>query len=185
MSDIRIVTADDLCRGAQTVLAAQLPALITALGLDTPAAGQKAFAAPSTWVQVPTLEALQAASMPAGAITSTGTVGPPRKSTLGTDADWRIRVGVFDRGSNYDETASRARTWAALIRAALVLQPTLGGIATATRWVGEAYRQFPQVNAARTLGGCSVDFDVTARNVVDLGAIAPVVLTTGSTLTVR
>lgn len=185
MTDVRIVTADDLCRAAQGVLDAQLQGLIEALGFDTPTDGTKAYAKPKAWAQVPTLSALQAAALPVGAVTSSGTVGKPRKSSLGYDADWRIQVGIFDRGRDYDDTASRARTWAALIRAVLVLNPTLGGVATATTWVGETYRQFPQTSAARTLGGCAVDFDVTARNVLDLGAINPIVLSTPSTLTVR
>lgn len=183
---VRIVTADDLCRAAQQVLTQQLPGLLTELGLtgdDVPRADR--YEEPKTWAQVPTLEALQAASTPAAAITSTGTVGEPRRSSLGYDATWRIRVGIFDRGHDYDNTAARARTWAALVRAVLVLNPTLGGVATSTRWVGETYRQFPQVGAARTLGGCAVDVDVTARNVIDLGPLDPSVLTTQSDLTVR
>lgn len=187
---VRIVTADDLCHGAQEVLAATLPGLIEALGLNEAQGAEKAYTAPTTWAQVPTLTALQSANLPAGAITSSGIVGAPRKSSLGYDATWRVTVGVFDRGGDYHVTARRVRTWAALVRAAVLTAPSLGGVASGVRWVGETYRQYPQAQVARTLGGCAVDFDVDARNVVDTAALTlpgpgPVVLSTEHTLTVR
>jgi hypothetical protein len=179
----QLVTADDLCRGAATALTDTLPGLIAAFGLDTPDAPAKPFVAPTSWDQVPTLEALNRAAFPAGAIISPGITGRPVKSSLGTDAVWRIVAGIYDRGTDYNETAGRCRTWAALIRAALLRNPTLGGVASSVTWVGEAYRQIPQKSAARTLAGCSVEFDVAARNVVDVDAIdLPIVLSTYSTV---
>lgn len=186
--ELRLITADDLCAGAQTVLAAQLEALIEALGLDE---GRRPYLVPKTWDQVPTLEAVQKALGPnraAGAITSTGLVGTPRTSRSGIDATWLIRVGIFDRGSDYNVTAERVRTWAALVRAVMLHNPTLAGVATGVRWVAETYRNYPQKEVARTLGGCTVDFHVDARNVADLDAILgvlPVVESTFSTVTVR
>lgn len=185
---LRLLTADDLCTGADTVLTAALPTVLEALGLDEPDGGRAAFTPPANWTQVPTLEALQAAVMPAGAVTTTGITGTPRRSSTGTDATWRIRVGMFDRGRDYNETANRIRTWAAIIRAVITMNPTLGGVASGSRWVGETYRQLPQVGVARTLGGCSVEFDVDARNVMDLSeldGVVPVVNSTHPHVTVR
>ncbi|MDI6911479.1 hypothetical protein [Nocardioides sp.] len=181
----RLVTADDVCTGAETVLVAALPVLIEALGLDEPA-DTKPFVMPTTWSQVPTLEALQSARFPAAAVTTTGTVGDTRESSTGVDAEWLVRVGMFDRGADYNDTAHRIRTWAALIRAGLLRHRTLGGIASGLRLAGESYRNLPQTSAARTLGGCTVDVRVKVRNIADLADLtAPVVKSTDSALTVN
>lgn len=174
---MRLVTADDLCLAAGQVLSTGLPPLIEALGLDVDTADGRRFKVPAKWDQVPTLEALTSAQMPAGAITSRGIIGEPRRSSLGVDATWRVIVGVFDRGGDYNQTASRTRTWAALVRGVLLANPTLDGVASGVGWAAESYRQFPQVSAARTLGGCAVEVNVTARNVADLGDATQLVQT--------
>lgn len=182
----RLITADDLCTAASTVLVATLPDLIEALGLADPD-DTKPFTMPTTWTQVPTLEALQSAQFPAAAVTSTGIVGQPTESSSGVDAEWLIRVGIFDRGTDYNDTAHRVRTWAALARAALLRNRTLGGVASGLRLVEETYRNRPQVGAARTIGGCSVGVRVTARNITDLGdlEVGPLVETTHPTVLKR
>lgn len=185
MTEPRIVTADDLCDAVEAVQRAGLPVLIEQLGLDQAQGAEKAYTVPSTWAQVPTLTALQSAILPAAAVTSSGIVGAPVRRTTGWDATWRITVGMFDRGDDYHVTAGRVRTWAALVRAVGIANPTLGGIASGVRWAGETYRQYPQANVARTLGGCAVDFDVDVRNVADLGSLAPLVGAPQSSLTVR
>lgn len=182
---MRLVTADDLCVAAGAVLTANLPTLIEQLGLDEAHGAVKPYRLPRDgWTQVPTPEALQSANIPAGAITSRGIVGTPRKSSLGIDADWRLIVAVFDRGPDYNQTATRVRTWAALVRGVLLANPTLGGVATGLQWRGESYRQFPQTAVARTLGGCVVEVDVTARNVADLGEALPLVQSSAPSLDV-
>ncbi|WP_243061147.1 hypothetical protein [Nocardioides sp. SR21] len=169
---IRLITADDLCTSAAATAAAQLPALIEARGLDDPD-GTKPFKMPTTWAQIPVLEALQSATFPAAAVTTTGIVGEPRDSRDGIHADWLVRVGIFDRGTDYNDTAFRVREWAALVRAALLHDRTLGGLATGLKLVEETYRNLPQVGAARTLGGCSVGVRVRVKNIADLGELEP------------
>lgn len=173
----RFITADDVCFAAETTLRENLASVITTLGLDVaptpPARPGKAFTPPGNWDQVPTLEALSSANFPAGAITSPGLTGPPvRRGRWGTgyDVTWRLAVGIYDRGRTYNETASRNRTWAALVRATMLQHPTLGGLVSSLTWVGEEYRQIPGRAAAKTLGGCAVAFDVIVENVVDLSA---------------
>lgn len=183
----RLITADDLCDGMQAVLAAQLGPLIEALGLDERPRPEKPYVVPKRWDQVPVLEVIQSASFPAAAITSTGVVGTPRTSRTGIDATFLVRVGIYDRGSDYSATASRVRTWAALVRALGVRNPTLGGVASGVRFVTESYRQLASKDAARTIGGCAVDFHVDARNIADLSdldGVLPVVESTFSTVTI-
>lgn len=174
----RLVTADDLCVAAESTLRTHLPAVIAQLGWDPAAVAEleaaarfTPFVAPKAWAQVPTLEALTTANFPAGAVTSPGLVDVPvRTGRWGTghNATWRISVGIYDRGGSYDETATRVRKWAGLVRATLLNNPTLGGVASSLMWRGEEYRQITVQRAARTLGGCAVAFDVTSENVVDL-----------------
>lgn len=190
--DIRLITADDLCVGAQTILVGQLGALIEALGLDERPRGEKPFELPKVWDQVPTLEALETAKYPAAAITSTGVVGTPRTTRSGgtnrVDATFLVRVGIFDRGPDYNVTAARIRTWAALVRGVLLLpeNASLGGVASGVRFVTESYRNLRK-EVARTIGGCTVDFHVDVQNIADLSAldVLPVVGSTHSTISVN
>ena len=181
----RLMTVDDLAAGMSTVLAETLPDLIDAFGLNVAQGGEKPYTAPATWTQIPRLEVLQAADMPAGAIASSGTVGTPTTRRTGVDATWRLSVAVFDRGQDHNVTARRVRTWAALVRAVGLRNPTLGGVASGVRWVSESYRLASDRGAARTLGGCQVDFDVDARNVVDVEAWQPVTSPQAPDITVR
>lgn len=190
--EIRLVTADDLCVAAQTILEEQLGDLIDALGLgapESPAPDDEAatpFEVPETWTQVPTETALQSAETPAGAISSPGTIGAARTTRTGVSATWRIRVAMFDRGTDYNDTAHRVRTWAALIRGVMLRNPGLGGLASGLRLATESYRLFPETGAARTLGGCAVEFDVDVQNIADLSEldVVPVVATTHPHVTV-
>lgn len=177
-----LLSADDLCTGVQAILAAKLPGLAASKGL-TPV---------TKWDQLPTTLALQAANLPAGAISSPGLATVPVRLTTGYDATWQLEVAVFDRGRDYNETASKVRDWAAVVRQVLVQNPTLGGVAATLKWVGESYAQLPDRSAARTIGGCSVLVNVTARSVIDIAPYAPpdqpglpVVESTQSTITVR
>lgn len=165
----RLITADDLCVAAAEILAEHLPAVVAAMGWDEDSVAP--LAPVTTWEQVPTLEALTAAEMPAGAVTSPGLAETPTRRERGRhDAVWRISVGVYDRGDDYHETARRVRRWAAAVRATLLEHRTLNGVADGVWWRGEEYRQKPNAGAARTLGGCAVAFDVKAANVIDLGS---------------
>lgn len=158
----RLITAGDLAEGMETVLVADLPGLIETLGLED------LLKPVRTWKQLPTIQALTEANMPAGAITSPGLASPPTRKGSRVDATWRIVVSLFDRDVDHTATTQRIQQWAALIRAVGHRNPSLGGIATSTTWVGERYELIPARSAARTLAGCSVDFNVSARDVVDV-----------------
>lgn len=178
---VRLITAADVCEAAEQVLVAGLLDVITAFGL------QAKMTPPATWDQLPTLEALTAANMPAGAITSPGLVGEPVQRSNGYDATWRLVVGMYDRDADHSATADRVRTWAGLVRATILRARSLGGLAQSVRWSGEDYQLIRQRSAARTLGGCAVAFNVTVTNVVDVDDLLPlpIVQSTHPVLTVR
>lgn len=182
MAGVRLVTAHDVCSAAEAILTEHLPGWAAAAELKPV----------TTWQQVPTVQAISSAPVPAGAITSPGLTEPPTKHRDRHEATWRIVAAVYDRGSDYTDTARRIRTWAALIRAVLVQHPRLGGLALRLDWVGEEYELVPE-QGARTLGGCAVAVDVVVADVVPSTAPpglggpppAPTVTATRSTVTVR
>lgn len=181
LGGVRLITADDVCRAVEQVLTEHLPRWAEASGLP----------AVKTWQQLPTAQAISAADVPAGAITSPGLTESPTKHRTSYDATWRISVAVYDRGNDHSDTQRRTRIWAALIRTVLVQHARLGELARRLDWVGEEYALGPE-QGARTLGGCAVAFDVTVTDVVppvappDLGgATDPTVITTRPAITVR
>lgn len=176
---MRLVSGGDVCRAAQAILETHLPGVLAEYGLT-------GLGKVSTWQQVPTVEALTSAVLPAGAITSPGLVEPPRLTRSGGwTATWRLAVGVYARGRDHNETAQHVRDWAAAVRATLLRHPSLGGVVQSLMWAGEDYATLPQRSAARTIGGCAVAFDVTVKDVVQLAPPAPAVAATSSTLSVR
>lgn len=182
---VRLIAAADVVAGARGVLEEQIPLVLMALGLDEPdVPGQKPFTAPHSWEQVPDITALQTANLPAGVIVPRGTVGEPRQSSLGIDTTWRFEVALFDRDRDFTPTAERLTRWAAVLRGALLLDRTLGGVATGLRWKAESYKPLSDVRGARTLGGCVVEFEADVRNVADLADLGPAVTSTQSSLTV-
>lgn len=180
---VRVVTADDICQAVELVLTEHLPGWAAAAGLPEV----------KTWQQLPTPQAVSAAAVPAGAITSPGLTEPPTKRRDAYEATWRVVAAVYDRGTDHTDTQGKVRTWAALIRTVLVQHPRLGGLALRLTWVGEDYALLPEQSNARTLAGCAVAVDVTVADVVPANAppelggppTAPAVITTRSTVSVR
>ena len=168
---MRIISVSDVCRATADAAAQNLPAVLAG-GFTAEKAAR--YPRMPKWGQVPTLEALLTqANFPTGGVTSPGLAVPPKRNGRNYDAPWRISVGIYDRGSDWSDTADRVRDWAALLRAAVLSDTTLGGLASAMTWAGEEYRQIPDASNGRTIGGCAVAFDITVRNVVDLAAPAP------------
>jgi hypothetical protein len=180
---VRLVTADDICHAVEVLLTNHLPFWSEAAGLPEV----------KTWQQLPTPQAISAAAVPAGAITSPGLTEPPTKHRDAYEATWRVVVAIYDRGTDHTDTQGKARTWAALIRTVLVQHPRLDGLALRLTWVGEDYALLGERSSARTLAGCFVAVDVTVADVVPAAAppefggspTAPAVITTRSTVSVR
>lgn len=164
---MRVVTGDDVASAVETVLTRDMPRMIEAMGL---AGYLLADGFPGGWTQVPRLSALSTADLPAGAICTPGWVDVPTRRRFGDyDATWRVVAGVVDRGEDYDDTARRTRLWAGVIRATLVANPSLDGLASSLRLASEVTDgEYNDRAASRTLGGCAVGVDVMVENVVDL-----------------
>lgn len=181
---MKLVTADDVCLGLKAALVADLANVVESKGWDD-------LKPVTDWDQVPDLAAISKAKLPAGAITSPGLVRPPVRTEDGWNATWRVVAGVYDRGLNHDDTASRIRRWAAAVRGVGLANQSLGGVAASVAWVSEVYAQRPEKTAARTIGGCAVAFDVQVLEATVLpitlpGAPpVPTVTHTESVITVR
>lgn len=177
----RLITAADLCDGVEAVLVEQLWEIVGIFNL------QETLKQITDWHQLPTIEALTTANTPAGAITSPGLASDPTRHGGRIDAVWRVVVGIYDRDADHTATAHRTRVWAGLVRACVLRNPRLGGIASGVTWVGERYEVIPARAAARTLGGCAVSFNVSAKDVVDVDDLGelPIVLETHPSLTVH
>ncbi|GAA4117421.1 hypothetical protein GCM10022215_18030 [Nocardioides fonticola] len=163
-----LVSADAVCEAFEAALVDAVPRVISAAGL-----GAAGFAPFRSWRQTPTLDALRssARALPAGAITSPGLADPPERYADGYAAVFRIEVGVFDRGTDWEQTATKARTWAAIVRAAAFVDQSLGGVADGIVWVSESYRRLLDGTTDRTLGMCAVDFDVRVASVLSLDSL--------------
>lgn len=192
MTSPRVIDADQICTAVELTCRNHMPDVLERLGLHVADGDRQPFTTPTVWDQAPTEDAVSnipRAPAATAAITSTGLATPPvRRGFDGYDATWRIVVAVYGRGRNYNETASRIRKWAAVVRTTLLRNPTLGDIAAdSLEWVDETFRQRPEREAARTLAGCAVLFDVGFSNVVDLPPLTadPSVLSTRTSITVR
>lgn len=177
----RVIGADEVCIAVEQSLRTRIPVVIDALDLG---ATLKPF---RDWQQLPTIEALSSANLPAGAVTSPGLTEPPTYSrATGWTATWRVAVGVYARGRDHSDTQAQVRDWIKVCRTALMGDRSVGGLAKSLRWVGEEYALVPGRNSARTIGAGAVAVDVTVENVLDLGSLdLPVVLATTHDLTFR
>lgn len=183
-----IISVDELCQATETTLkdlipqVLQIPAMVALIGDPREPYVVK------TWQQLPVVEAIATADLPGVAITSAGLVDPPSYSRANQswDTNWRIAVGIYDRGRDHEDTQARVRNWAALIRTSMQLKPTLGGVAQGLTWFGEQYALLPNRNQARTAAAGVIAFDVKASvRKLTLGPGDPSVTSTHPTLSVE
>lgn len=174
-----IVSVDEVCTAVQGILTAHLTDTMTRLGFTVTKPVR-------TWSQVPTMAAIVAATLPAGAVVSPGLVEPPRRTSSGHEATWRIPAGLYVRGREHDDTAALVRDWCAGIRICVLQHRSLGGIAKALTWVGEDYRLVTDRASARTIAGGTVSFDVTvAMQGANAGIVLPPVTSTPTSVSVQ
>lgn len=102
--------------------------------------------------------------LPAVIVACPGTTDT-RRTPRGYEADWDVRVGVIVRTSDQASTRRLAGIYAAAARAVLVQRPALGGLATATIWVGDQIDTEPDTGQTWGLGTTQVT--VTVPQVID------------------
>lgn len=153
---VRIITGESVCAAVRAALIEHLPPWAAALGLPP---------GPRRWISLPAPGAAPQEQTPFGVITTPGLIREPTRHPGRYDATWRVAVAVMDRGGTHDETAARARTWAAAIRCALLASGSLGTLGATVSWASEDYSAHAERDAARTLGGGAVGFDVHVPDV--------------------
>jgi len=164
-----IVSADQACRAVQAVLEEHLADSVTALGWD--------LLPVQEWQQLPTLEAVSSAVLPAVSIACSRLNGEPtyHRHDQAYRVTLRIEVGVYYRepGVDHSETAKAARDYAAAIRLTVLSHPRLGGLARGLRWPDEEYRLVPNRNSARTFAAAAVSFDVDVLMAASISSATP------------
>ncbi|TIC78779.1 hypothetical protein [Nocardioides sp. GY 10127] len=182
---LKLIDADQVCTAVAASVLEHLPAVITAAGLNA-----SQWKPPRDFKQVPTADALgKIAAWPAGASACPGLLEPPTRTVDGWRATWRVFLAVYDRGGDYTATAARVRKWAALVRAAALHDPTLGGVARSVTWADESYLLRTAAGEARTIGGATVALNIQVSDAVDATDLTadplPTVTTTSTSVAVR
>lgn len=174
-----IVSVDELCKAIEQLHTEHLEAQMAQLGFEV----EKL----RTWQQVPSLEALQSAALPAGAIVAPGLVNPPtyKASSNVWVATWRVLNGIYVKGRDHGDTQAQVRNWCAGIRTNLLKHKSLGGIAADLKWFGEEYDRLPSREAARTIAAGGVAVDVTVHMTLDPAPADRPVLKTPTSVSVR
>ena len=103
--------------------------------------------------------------MPCCVIVAPGLLQEPERRGGNTIATWAVSVGCVVSGQDRENTFDLAEMYAAAVRAAVVQNPSLGGFATATDWIGERYDDIPN-EMLRTLAAGSVQFAVQVYNAI-------------------
>jgi len=160
---MKVVGGDDIVRALEQVLRQNLPIVLEALELTH-------LGEVKTWQIVPTMEALASAKHPSIALVSPSMTAAPQRSGAGGrqyTGEWRMSIGVFDRGDNHEGTQTGIQQWAKAIRVAALLTP-LTGTGISLRWAGEEYDVIPTKQDSRTIAGAEVMFDATVDVALDL-----------------
>lgn len=189
MSGTGVISFDELCVAAETILKVALPQVLELPEVKTYLGdAARTYRDIKTWQQLPTIEAISAATLPVIAISTPGLVSAPRyvRSRGVWEATVRLGVGIYDREPSADHSATQAkvRNWVAFLRTALLRNPTLGGVAEGLTWTGEEYDLVPARNQARTFGAGAVFVDVRVDVPDTFGLGLPPVTSTHTQLSV-
>lgn len=114
--------------------------------------------------------------IPSCVIVSPGILEEPENHGGLAIARWALSIGCVVSGRDLESTFNLVEMYAAAVRAAVVQNPSLGGFATASDWLGERYDEIP-TDMLQTLAAGSVQFAVEVQGAVDLrgGPDAPLV----------
>jgi len=158
--------ASDLCNAVEAQLRANVGPVIAALGLAS------LLETPSLYQQDPEVQALINADFPAVGIASGGTNGEmERQRSSGTwSTAFSVEIIVIDRGYDHDVTQLKARKWATVVKGALLLDESLGGIADGLKPSGESYLP-PITSSAAFTSAVSLTFDIRLERALNVTAL--------------
>lgn len=188
MTDFGIQSAAQVGDAVEAILRQELPKTFELAGVKAYLGDRAAtFRDVREWQQLPEVQAIASAQLPAVAIVSPGLVSPParKRSSDVYETTWRVAVGIYDREKSSDHTATqnKVRDWVSLLRITLLRNPTLGGVARRVAWAGEEYDLLPDRKNARTIGAGALAVDVTVDVNDPLGfGIFPTVTTLAPTV---
>jgi hypothetical protein len=101
-------------------------------------------------------------------VVSPGTADEPKMEGDGHyRAEWGLGVGAVVSTSTQETTNLVAKVYGAAIRAIILQQASLGGIASGVRWMDESYDDLPSDDSDRTLGSAALYFRVEVDDVVN------------------
>lgn len=107
--------------------------------------------------------------MPSCVIVAPGLIDVPDKHSGAWRARWSVNVGAVLVGQNTENTFELVELYVAAVRAAVLQNPGLGGIAEGVDWLGERYDDIPN-DMGRTLGAGTVQFAVEVPEAVNAAA---------------
>lgn len=107
--------------------------------------------------------------MPSCVIVAPGLIEEPTKHRGLYITRWAVAVGAAVSGQDRESTFDLSELYAAALRSLVMQNPSLGGFATATDWMGERYDDIPN-DMSRTLAAGTVQFSVEVQGALDASA---------------
>lgn len=90
-----------------------------------------------------------------------GTTQTPVRRSDGIQSYWKTQIGVWLFGSqSWRETQALTYAYMAAIRAVMIQQPKLGGLADTVKWMEESYAE-KEHSSTRTVGQGFLQFEVS------------------------
>jgi len=160
MAHITLPTVKTAFQLEQAVIATLVPRLAAYMP-------QLGYPAPRSYTRSTTFDKLPEDQLPAIIVVSPGLSDEPRRAGDRTyQADWMVGVGALVETRDETTAKKASRDVAALIRAIILQQPSLGGFANGVRWLNESYDQLP-IESRRTLASAEVEFSIRVDDVVN------------------
>lgn len=159
---VPVIDADVICTAIEQALREHIRDVLEALGW----LGQLGDV--RTFQQVPDLNAVAAANLPAVMIGTSRADFDTTRSGERFDGTWQVAVGVRDRGKDHTDTAQRIRRWATAITLAATLDRSLGGIASSVRPISAHYDDLADVSQARTIAAAAIVLEIRVLDAIDL-----------------
>lgn len=123
---------------------------------------------PRSYTTRRTFEKFAEDQLPTVIIVSPGLDGDPMQEGDGRyRAIWRMHVGVVVSTSSQVQTGYIAKLMGAAVRAIVLQQSRLGGIASGMEWYDESYDDLPDDDVSRSLGAATLSFRIEVDDVIN------------------